>query len=326
MKVGVTGATGALGLRLTEKLLEKNYKIKVLVRKTSKIENLDKNKVEIIYGDITDYQSLKDFIKDIDICFHIAAQVGFTSKKKFFDVNVTGTDNICKAIIEYNPDCRLMHCSTISTLKINPFFTIKSSNYGVSKYYGEKKVLEHIKKNNLKATIIYPGIIYGPHDKTVIPPVLQLLKYNLIRLTKGGEDCAPIIYVDELCDLFINAALNKKAIGKRYISVKGADIGIHEFIRMIAQKMNLPIPKKIYNKKLMFIKALYLELLYKLMGKKEKPPIYRTLVNIFSINFKSYKKRYNDPLVDLGWTQSTSREFIDKTLDISLDWIKKSTI
>lgn len=323
MKVGITGCTSGLGRRLLEKLLDKNYQVKVLIRETSKIDDLDKSKIEFCYGDICNYDSLKSFVNDINVCFHIAAQVTFTSKKKFFEVNIKGTDNLCRAVIEFNPECRFIHCSTISSLKITPLFNIFSSNYGVSKYYGEKKVMYHIKKNGLKATIIYPGLIYGPYDKSLVPTAIYLLKNNMVKLVSGGEDKAPVIYVDELCDLFIKAGMNVNAIGKRYISVRGADIGIHDFLRMIAKKMNLKEPsEKIYNKKLLFIKAIYYEILYKLLAKKEKPPIYRTLVNIFSISFNSYKKRYNDTKIDLGWEQSITREYIDNTLNFALSWIK----
>jgi nucleoside-diphosphate-sugar epimerase len=314
MVIGITGCTGGLGKRLTEILIQKKFKIKALVRKTSDLSIFNGLKnIEFIYGDISDYKSLINFIKDIDICYHLAAQIGHTSKKEYLRINVDGTDNICKSILEYNPNCRLIYCSTISTLRVKPLLKIKSSTYAISKYKAEQKVLEYIKNKNLRATIIYPGLIYGPYDKTIIPITLKLLKYNKLKLIKGGEDNAPLIYVDELCDLLIKAGTNKNAIGKRYISVKGLEIGIHDFIKIIADKYNYNFSNKSYSKFFYMLLAAFVELLYKL--KKKKPPLTKSIINVLSINFKNYKKRFDNAKKDLDWEQNTTEDFIYKKIE-----------
>ena len=326
MKIGITGSTGGLGRRLTEILIERGYSVKLLVRKTSKIENLPKGNIELVYGDITDLNSLKDFIKDIDICFHLAAQVDFTTKEKFFAINVQGTDNICRSILSHNPKCRLIYSSTISVLRVLPYFKMRSSVYGVSKYYAEQLVMKYINKDSLKATIIYPGLMFGYYDRNVIPLIIKNLQKDNVKLVKGGETLAPLIYVDDICDLFIKAAMTDISIGKRYISVKGLDIGIHDFIKIIADKMGYKVSSKIYNKKLLFWHSLFLEWYYKLFKKGEKPPFYRTLVNVFSISYKDYKKVYDDPKKDLGWEQDTSREYTEKKVNMALEWLKNNDL
>ncbi|MBE9592795.1 MAG: NAD-dependent epimerase/dehydratase family protein, partial [Proteobacteria bacterium] len=69
----VTGSTGFLGSRIVEILLEKGYKVRAFVRKTSKIEKLKKLDVEICFGDIADLASLRQAFEGMDYVVHAAA-------------------------------------------------------------------------------------------------------------------------------------------------------------------------------------------------------------------------------------------------------------
>jgi nucleoside-diphosphate-sugar epimerase len=312
-RIGLTGITGGLGRRMAELLSKNDFSIKALVRKGSDLNGLP-SKIEFVFGDIRDAGSLPEFINEIDICIHLAAQVAHTSKKEMFAVNIGGTENLCKTILEFNPDCRFIHCSTISTLKINPVFRFLSSRYGISKYYAEKLVLRYGKNENLKATIIYPGLIYGRYDKSFVPQIINAIKKGRIKLIKGGECNAPLIYVDELCDLFIRAALSNTSIGKRYISVKGIDMGIHEVIQIIAHKLKMNVPGKIYPKLPLFIFSMLIEMYFSLFHKGKRPFINRTMVDVFSINFNDYRKTYDNPKKDLNWEQNRSKEYFEKNI------------
>ncbi len=306
--IGITGITGGLGRRLGELLSEYDVQIHALVRKESMVEGLPPG-IKFIYGDIRDIRSLENFIKEIDICIHLAAQIRYVTKRELFETNVTGTDNVCKAILACNPNCRLVHCSTISTLKVKPVFRFLSSTYGVSKYLAEKRVSYHMKKDNLRATIIYPGLIYGVHDRSFLPQIVAAIKSGKVKLFRGGERNAPLIHSDELSDLFIKAALQPVGEGKRYISVKGIELGIHDVVRIIAAKTNSFVSGKIYSKTIYFVLALLLEAVFTILKKKGKPSINRTVVDVLSINFNNYKRTFDDPKKDLGWEQNTSEEY-----------------
>jgi nucleoside-diphosphate-sugar epimerase len=63
MRVLVTGAAGFIGSHLCEELLKKGYKVSALVRYNSRqnkgwLENISNKNLEIIYGDVTDFDSL----------------------------------------------------------------------------------------------------------------------------------------------------------------------------------------------------------------------------------------------------------------------------
>ena len=59
MKVFVTGATGFVGSHVAEQLEAMGAEVRVLVRKTSRSENLEMLKAERVIGDLRDFESLK---------------------------------------------------------------------------------------------------------------------------------------------------------------------------------------------------------------------------------------------------------------------------
>ena len=58
MKVFITGASGFIGGNLVRRLVEKGYRVKALVRPGSKISTALVNEVEIVEGDILDFDAV----------------------------------------------------------------------------------------------------------------------------------------------------------------------------------------------------------------------------------------------------------------------------
>src|SRR5574338_135027 len=107
MKILVTGAGGFIGSNLTELLIKEGYDVKAFIRYNSKnnwgwLESSEiKNDIEVISGDIRDYDSVYNVIKNCDAVFHLAALIGipysYISPKAYIETNITGTYNILQA-------------------------------------------------------------------------------------------------------------------------------------------------------------------------------------------------------------------------------------
>ncbi len=312
IRIGITGCTGALGRRLTEIAVEKGFAVKCLVRSRQKAEPLKALGVDISYGDICDKESLAEFTRDLDVCIHLAALVGHGSREEYRKVNEIGTDNVCTAILENNPGCRLIHCSSISALKVPQRWKFLSTDYGRSKLAADKRVERHVLTGNLKAATIYPGLIYGPYDTHFVPVLINYLKQNRVFLVTGGEIKGPVIYIDDLCELFLSAAENEESIGKKYLGVGSLEIGIHDFIRMLAEKMNCSLPKVVLPKMLLTPLALLSELSYGLLGIRTPPLLSKRIVGFFSISFRIDTDRF---CRNLGWSPMvTPSEGIERAL------------
>ena len=127
MRVLVTGAAGFIGSHLCEALLKKGYKVNALVRYNSRqnkgwLENITNKNLEVIYGDITDFDSVISAINNCDYVFNLAASISvpysFKNPQTFIDTNILGALNIFRA-------------SALSKKKIKKIIQISSSEvYG----------------------------------------------------------------------------------------------------------------------------------------------------------------------------------------------------
>src|SRR5688572_5198842 len=72
----VTGGAGFVGSHLVETLVERNYRVRVLDNfSTGDPENLSavRNEIEVIEGDITDFDSVRRAVRGVEVLFHQAA-------------------------------------------------------------------------------------------------------------------------------------------------------------------------------------------------------------------------------------------------------------
>lgn len=314
LRIGITGATGGLGQRLTEMAINKGFFVRCLARENSKIDKLVQLNAEIHFGDIRNVDTLSDFVKDIDVCIHLAAHVGFGTKELYRQVNSVGTNNICHAIVNHNSNCRLIYCSTISVLRLNKSMKFLNTNYAISKYYAEKTVEDYAINKGLKETIIYPGLIYGPYDGNFVPTIIEYIKKGKMIFVSGGERDAPLIYIDDLCELFLLSASREESIGEKYIGVGKLEIGIHEFVNSIAKRKGYPLQSIKIPKAFIFPIALFMDAFYELFRINKSPFISKRSVDVMSINFTRYLK---DIPLDLGWRPKIS---VDEGLNYALDW------
>ena len=123
-KALITGITGQDGSYLAEFLLNKNYKIFGLYRRSStntfeRINHLLCNDhLELIEGDITDATGVNRIIAKVkpDECYNLAAQshvgTSFCEPVATFNVDALGPTNFLEAIKQNSPETRFYQAST----------------------------------------------------------------------------------------------------------------------------------------------------------------------------------------------------------------------
>lgn len=175
----ITGITGQDGSYLAELLLEKNYKVVGLVRRSAmedkklyNIEHLLDNKNLILEnGDLTDAPSLWRVVKDYqpDEFYNLAAQshvgASFTSPESTLGINATGVLNCLEAIRSLKPDTRFYQASTSEMFGDNMNApqseeTVLSpvSPYACAKVYAHNLVINYRKAYGLFAC---SGILFN---------------------------------------------------------------------------------------------------------------------------------------------------------------------
>ena len=199
----ITGADGFIGSHLTEMLYSQGYKVKALSQYNSFnnwgwLEKINcKEKIEILTGDIRDYNYCKSITKNTDIIFHLAALIAipfsYIAPDSYLETNVKGTLNICQASKE-NKISRLIHTSTSEVYGTAKYVPIDESHplqpqspYSATKVAADALAMSFFHSFDLPLTIARPFNTYGPRQsaRAVIPTIITQIasgkKKNKIR-------------------------------------------------------------------------------------------------------------------------------------------------
>ncbi|WP_165974030.1 NAD-dependent epimerase/dehydratase family protein [Marinitoga lauensis] len=172
----ITGATGHIGNVLVKKLYDQGEKIRIFVLPDEDISIFDGMNLDIIYGDIRDYNAVKNACKNVEKVFHLAAIISLLpwKDKLVYSVNIGGVENIIKAVKDNRVEKLLYVSSVHAFAEIEKGATIEEDTpinpkrttgaYGKSKAIATLKILEAIRRKEINATIVFPTGIIGPYD------------------------------------------------------------------------------------------------------------------------------------------------------------------
>ncbi len=243
MKVLITGANGFLGSWLTKRLLEEGYEVDALVRKNSDLSELHPIKPNLVYGDVTDYASLREAFDKKDIVFHLAGAVGYKKSLRplMEKVNVVGTENVVNACAKLEIP-QLLHLSSVVTIGANtqPIVMNEDFAYNISElnlgYFETKRKAEQIVlaatlQKKIRAICVNPSTIYGFGDakKESRKNQVKVANGKMPFYTSGGVNVVPV--EDVINGIML--ALKKGTNGERYI-LSSDNITIKELFTKIA--------------------------------------------------------------------------------------------
>ncbi len=218
----VTGSTGFIGSHLVDELLARRYRVRCLVRKTSKLEWLENLDVELVYGDLFNERVLEDATKDVDFVYHIAGVTASKTKAGYYRGNQIATRTLLDVCVRARPSLkRFLYVSSLAAVgpsldgrivdEMTPFRPI--TTYGRSKMAAEKECVERFGK--LPITIVRPPAVYGPRD-TGILTFFQTVKRGIRPQIGFSEKKISLIYVTDFVNGIILAAENEHTAGQTY--------------------------------------------------------------------------------------------------------------
>jgi len=235
-KVLVTGGTGFIGGRLVEKLvLECDAKVRVLVRNFTSAARIARFPLEMVHGDVTDIEAVRRAADGCDVIFHCAYGNKGTPKQQRM-VTVGGTEAVAKAALVAGVS-RVVHMSTVSVYGRTPDGDLDETAprrrsgdlYSDTKLQAEQLVFDYHRKYGLPVVVIQPTIVYGPFSKVWTVWPLTQLKTGQVILINGGNGLCNAVYVDDVVDAMLLAAINDEAIGEAFLISGEAPVTWRDF-------------------------------------------------------------------------------------------------
>jgi dihydroflavonol-4-reductase len=121
MKIFLTGATGFIGHHVAKALADQGAQLRLLVRKTSKLSNLEGIDGETHLGDLLEPDSLRNAIRGCDAVLHVAAdyRLWVRDPETMYRTNVEGTRALLRIAREENVP-RFVYTSSVATMGFTP--------------------------------------------------------------------------------------------------------------------------------------------------------------------------------------------------------------
>lgn len=237
-KILVTGGSGFIGSHLIEKLESKG----------GNVDNFDKS----FDQDIQDEKQVSKFIKQkYDIIFHLAGFSGSVKSNLYeaetFKINTLATINLLEAIASLSPKTKLIISS--SRLEYGkPLYLPVDENhpvnpntiYGLSKLAATQMALVFHQHKGLKVTIFRTSNVYGPHKirkfagyNIINYFIDQAQKNKLLTIYGNGKQLRDYLFIDDLLNAFIKAAVSEISNGQIYNLGTGIGIRFKDMAALI---------------------------------------------------------------------------------------------
>ncbi len=255
-RVLVTGSGGFIGSHLAERLVEKGARVRAFVHynalgKEGWLDLLPVRKeLEVVAGDICDYDYLFEAMREIDIVFHLAALIdvphSYKTPRAYVRTNIEGSLNVLQAARERNIE-RLIHTSsseiygTARYVPMNESHPVQAqSPYAATKVAADQLAESFHRSYGVPVTIVRPFNTFGPRQsiRAVVPAIItQCIEGNVIRLG-NVHPSRDLTYVTDTVEGFVLAASSPDAIGKTLNLGTGKGILIKELAHLIIQLMD----------------------------------------------------------------------------------------
>ncbi len=252
MKAFVTGSTGFLGSHVARVVQSHGAELRLLIRPTSRLDNIADLNAERVPGDLRDPDSLQRGMEDCEVVFHVAAdyRLWAVNGQELYESNVEGTRNLLRSA----KGCgvrRVVYTSSVATMGFgnNGRLTDESTpvtlsnmigNYKRSKFMAEQLVIQAA-RDGQDVVIVNPTTPIGECDIKPTPTgqiIVDFLKRKFPAYVDTGLNLLDVLDCAEGHVL----ALEKARPGERYI-LGGENLTLKQILDKLAAITGLPSPR-----------------------------------------------------------------------------------
>ena len=223
----VTGATGFLGRRVVQKLLEHNYQVRCLVRNPGRERIFPEGSVDVYYGDIDNIEALRSACRGVEQVVHLVAVIRESGGATYDSVNRVGVENVVAAAKAAGGVQLLVQVSAVGAVNSPEF------RYLQSKWQGEQAVIS----SGLPHTIIRPSIIFGEGDEFLNSLAALVRVFPVVPVISSGRNRLQPIWVDDVAQC-VALSLSRHDLQGHILELGGPEqLSYNEIVSVVSRTM-----------------------------------------------------------------------------------------
>jgi dihydroflavonol-4-reductase len=248
----VTGAAGFIGSHVVRLLRMRGERIRILVRQSSRMQNIKGLGCEVIVGDLRDASSLARCVQGCRRVYHVAADYRLWARnpQEIYENNVAGTRNLLSACCEAGVE-KVIYTSTVGTIGMRAdgvpadeetpvSLDQMIGHYKRSKFMAEQ-VAREFARSGLPVVIVNPTTPVGSGDIKPTPTGKIILDFLRGRMPAYVDTGLNIVSVEDVARGQLLAE-KKGVVGQRYI-LGGENLSLKEILDILAQVSGRRIPR-----------------------------------------------------------------------------------
>ena len=253
MKVFITGATGFVGSHVARAFAANGAELRLLVRKASRLDNIQELKAAQVIGDLRESESLRSAIRGCEVVAHVAAdyRLWVRDPEAMLAANVNGTRELLRLAREEQVR-RVVYTSSVATMGFKSDGTIVNEqtpvamgdmigHYKRSKYLAEQEALSAAASGQ-QVMILNPTSPIGTNDLKPTPTGQIVVDFLNRRFPAYMDTGLNLVDVSEVARAHVSA-VDKGRPGERYI-LGGENLTLKQILDKMSAITGLPSPTK----------------------------------------------------------------------------------
>jgi NAD dependent epimerase/dehydratase len=259
-KILITGATGFIGSHLSELCVRSGFQVVAYDRYNSNndwgwLEYSElKDELDVVLGDIRDYDSVYRAMDGCDTVLHLAALIGipysYVSPQAYIRTNIDGTYNILESARNQSTENVLVTSTseTYGTAQYTPIDEdhplVGQSPYSASKIGADQMAVSYYRSFDLPVKIVRPFNTYGPRQssRAIIPTIISQILFGNDEILLGNlSPTRDLTFVKDTASGFLEILKTDGLYGEFTNIGMNAEISIGDLAQKIADLMGSEI-------------------------------------------------------------------------------------
>ena len=260
-KVLITGGLGFIGSNLAHRLVREGADVEIYDAcldpygwNYANIKEI-RDDVKVVEADIRDKEKLFEHLYDKEIVFHLAAQVGREVSMEHpeldTDINCNGTIYLCQALAKLKNGAKVVYAGSRGQIGEPVYLPVDEEHptnptdvYGINKLAAEKYLLLYGGIYDFPVVSLRLNNVYGPRCQMhhgfygILNWFIALAHQDKpITVYGDGLQTRDYVYVDDVVDAFVRAALMPQADNEIFFIGSGVETVFLDMVKTVIKSV-----------------------------------------------------------------------------------------